>query len=290
MQRIRIMRIARAFTLIELLVVITIIVVLLSLLAPALDKAVYQAELAVCGSHLKTVATGVTVYASGSKRAYPYRPTIELGGWKRPDNIVYTAAYDDRDYLMPLMGMDALLDPLSGGIKLDPGSTTTSASVWSNYALWFGMIYTRDGKGGPGMKRIGDRWTWDGMGFDLIATDYDAILFSASDAVASHQDRDGTMEHYAMQNRAAQDYGTTKIDDIDGRMTISRWVGMNTWRRGLQDMNFAHTDGSVVRLVDLKPNGDPNDKATLDERMAMVAMGNGPDPVVETWHMNVPKP
>jgi prepilin-type N-terminal cleavage/methylation domain-containing protein len=40
-----------AFTLIELLVVITIIVVLLSLLAPALDKAICQ-ELAVCTNAL----------------------------------------------------------------------------------------------------------------------------------------------------------------------------------------------------------------------------------------------
>jgi prepilin-type N-terminal cleavage/methylation domain-containing protein len=39
-----------AFTLIELLVVVTIIVVLLSLLTPALDRAIYETELAVCAS------------------------------------------------------------------------------------------------------------------------------------------------------------------------------------------------------------------------------------------------
>jgi len=37
---------------IELLVVITIIVVLLSLLAPALDKAIYRAELPRCAASL----------------------------------------------------------------------------------------------------------------------------------------------------------------------------------------------------------------------------------------------
>ena len=48
------MRLAKsAFTLIELLVVVTIIVVLLAMLTPALDKAIYQAELAVCGAHKK---------------------------------------------------------------------------------------------------------------------------------------------------------------------------------------------------------------------------------------------
>jgi type II secretory pathway pseudopilin PulG len=34
---------------VELLVVITIIVLLLALLAPALEKAIYQAQMAVCG-------------------------------------------------------------------------------------------------------------------------------------------------------------------------------------------------------------------------------------------------
>src|ERR1043165_1931025 len=53
----------RAFTLIELLVVITIIVVLLALLTPALDKAMYQAELAVCGANLRAIANGAIPYA-----------------------------------------------------------------------------------------------------------------------------------------------------------------------------------------------------------------------------------
>ena len=63
----------RAFTLIELLVVVTIIAVLLALLTPALDSAVYQAELASCGASLDMAATGFISYASANRRVYPHR-------------------------------------------------------------------------------------------------------------------------------------------------------------------------------------------------------------------------
>ena len=69
----------RAFTLIELLVVITIIIVLLALLAPALDQAVYQAELAVCGTHLHALGAGLQTYTVDHKRHYPSRAMTASG-------------------------------------------------------------------------------------------------------------------------------------------------------------------------------------------------------------------
>src|SRR5438132_646169 len=59
-----------AFTLIELLVVVTIIAVLLALLTPALDRAIYEAELAVCGANNHALGLGVIAYAMDSKRNY----------------------------------------------------------------------------------------------------------------------------------------------------------------------------------------------------------------------------
>src|SRR6185295_546837 len=124
-----------AFTLIELLVVITIIVVLLSLLAPALDKAIYQAELAVCAANLRAIAGGAAIYASGSKRFYPYRPGVRDDmAW--PTAMIYNGSleiqtvynalwtqvnpvvYDDRPLLRTFLRLNsALCDPLTG--KLD---------------------------------------------------------------------------------------------------------------------------------------------------------------------------
>src|ERR1041385_4688748 len=62
------MRRRSAFTLIELLVVVTIIVVLLALLTPALDKAVEQAERAVCAANKHSISIGSVAYALENKK------------------------------------------------------------------------------------------------------------------------------------------------------------------------------------------------------------------------------
>lgn len=51
-----------AFMIAEVLVVITIVVVLLSLLARALDQAIYQAELATCAANMKGATSELHVH------------------------------------------------------------------------------------------------------------------------------------------------------------------------------------------------------------------------------------
>src|SRR5688500_17895560 len=63
----------RAFTLIELLVVITIIVVLLAMLTLALDKAIAEAQMAVCAANMHGIGGGAVTYAASNNRHYPYR-------------------------------------------------------------------------------------------------------------------------------------------------------------------------------------------------------------------------
>src|SRR5688500_6591470 len=60
-----------AFTLVELLVVVTIIVVLLSLLAPGMDKAVGSAQLAVCLSNQHNIGIAIAQYHHDAKNRYP---------------------------------------------------------------------------------------------------------------------------------------------------------------------------------------------------------------------------
>src|ERR1041385_8770864 len=97
-----------AFTLIELLVVITIIVVLLALLTPALDRAIYQAELTVCQSRQHAAAVGAIAYASASRRHFPDRPGPR-GGWRAM--VVYDGgAADDRPQLAAAMSLNNCLN------------------------------------------------------------------------------------------------------------------------------------------------------------------------------------
>src|SRR5687767_13925462 len=63
----------RGFMLIQLLVVIGIIVILLAILTPALDRAMYSAELAACGSTMKGLALSGLTYAFDHNRVYPSR-------------------------------------------------------------------------------------------------------------------------------------------------------------------------------------------------------------------------
>jgi prepilin-type N-terminal cleavage/methylation domain-containing protein len=62
---------AAAFTLIELLVVITIIVVLLAMLAPALDKAIESAQRTICASNLHSWGAAHSMYYMDNKRQLP---------------------------------------------------------------------------------------------------------------------------------------------------------------------------------------------------------------------------
>src|SRR5687768_5763365 len=106
------MSMRHAFTLVELMVTVTIIVILIALLAPAMDRAVYQAELATCMTRVKGIATGVQTYAVDFKRAYPDRPFVRSQA--QTTTLSYHGLSDTRPLLRPYMSINGqMICPLT---------------------------------------------------------------------------------------------------------------------------------------------------------------------------------
>ncbi len=242
------------FTLIELLVVVAIIAVLLALLTPALDKAIYQAELAVCGTHLHGIAESALAYALGNRRRYPERPIVQANANMQIDQLSTNETNrDDRPAMKKALGsLNGLLnDPLSGKVDIDGSPNVTLYFVYIPYSVGFGFRY----KGEPnGLFKLGDRFSWQGTGYDVLASDFD-IAEGNGLGIGSHPDKDGVWINQVLDNQPNPfNAGGAGQAGAAARATISWWIGNSP--RGLVDLNYAFQDGSVRRYSDVKWN-DP---------------------------------
>jgi prepilin-type N-terminal cleavage/methylation domain-containing protein len=253
-------RTRQAFTLIELLVVVTIIVVLLALLTPALERAIYSAELTACGAQMKGVGQGVTQYAMSNKRHYPYRPGVPLG-WQ-PFQLTERSSptLDERPYIMPYFSLKQLVDPLSGGeLDLSPEGTDDDSAVIATIQLWYSWGYPgqrSSTKLGQAFSFTDDRTTpAKTHRYSLLASDCDSYDPTAW-VYGSHPDRDGVMQWLELDDEGGIIPGLPVL-----KLVWSRWQAA-TPDRGLIDRNFAYQDGSVNRLTDLKTmlDGHPSMK------------------------------
>ena len=135
---------APAFTLIELLVVISIIVVLLALLVPGLEKAMASSQKAKCGTNLKAIGTACATYLNDSiSRSYPKTdgdPWSLFGKRGEPpdtNNKYSTANFDsDKRPLNKYLGITSAGSDVkvaqcpsdSGDATIDPDGATGSKS------------------------------------------------------------------------------------------------------------------------------------------------------------------
>jgi prepilin-type N-terminal cleavage/methylation domain-containing protein len=262
----------RAFTLVELLVVITIIVILLALLTPALDQAIYQAELATCGARLKGIAGGVSLYAVDYQRKYPHRPGASGDPGFKPNNIYIGNAWedvrednpqfgradqDDRVSLQGYLSVNGHLnDPLSPA-EVDFEGSAAQTQIEVSYHLWFGWQY-HVGVRERGMFKVGDRFEWtpptaEGAArtytFDFLASDVDGMDAATENGstIAGHADSDGRLVPGVLEDGApiggVRNSGTLQY-------TYSRWdSGPTPAGRGTIDVNFVSSDTSVRRYM-----------------------------------------
>jgi prepilin-type N-terminal cleavage/methylation domain-containing protein len=271
------------FTLVELLIVVTIIVVLLALLTPAMDKAIYEAELAVCSAQQRTIAQGALNYALDQRRHYPHRPAVDNveSNWQAGTLYHKPGAwgpYDDRPTLRPYLHINRLLnDPLVRPVVLDEGpdavprSSDLTADVVSSTQLWFGYRYANE----SGMHRIGDRWTFGNgaWAFDVMVSDRDVVGgqggvpkpqndpagwvvqgslktagVKAAGVQSSHPDDQGTLANVAIQD-GEHPWGGQNLN-----LTMSLWINLTPayrGQRGTLDTNYTFQDLSVHRYRDV---------------------------------------
>jgi competence protein ComGC len=254
------------FTLIELLVIVTIIVVLLALLTPALDKAIYQAELAVCAAQQKTIITGGQQYAMNFKRSYPHRAGMRTN-WE--PEMLYNGnpngtQWDTRKTIKGHIDLDLFVDPLCKKVDLSLGQTTGLAGsgiandpntieVYSSYNVWWDAQYNTGQLRFKGLFKVGDRFTWRDtsnpaapeLAFGLIVNDRDSYNPTAgvgNEAHFSHPDADNKLVSQALQDGNFS-VGAATNDHV----TISFWRLETTHLRGVEDGNYGYEDGSVIR-------------------------------------------
>ena len=261
-----------AFTLIELLVVITIIVVLLALLAPAIDRAVYRAELAVCAARLNATGETVLTYAMENKRHYPGRVGLDDPPSPRRVSDIKTDSGDDRPGMKSYMpALNAMFQcPLTG--KADLEGSLDSSYVIGSYVRWYGFQYaTTSGLGSGfvgtaspttkvaangGMRRMGDALGWtDAFGphsFRVLAGD----LYVVNNWVQSaHPDKDG-----ALFDRVVQDGPLNDDASAAGVASALQYYTFSCWNRGNQpvrgaiDRNLVMDDRSVLQIDNEKVN------------------------------------
>ena len=261
------------FTLVELLVVITIIVVLLSMLTPALDTALYQGELAVCGANHRGTATGVTSYAMAHRKRYPYRSLTDDGAQasilvdRRPGRT----PREDRTPLASYVPLGLLLDPLNGEINLDPSATQESYLIYAAKNMWWDVQFTAQDRRETRNDRMGTRFAFTIVGdagseryrFNVLVGDRFFRSVSATGSQANHPDKDGVMENVVDQNSNKWNGSLVPTD----ASTHTSWRAASV-RPGAIDMNFAYQDNSVRRLDNVSVRPAPD--VRIDERMVGV--------------------
>jgi prepilin-type N-terminal cleavage/methylation domain-containing protein len=261
----------RGFTLIELLVVVTIIVVLLALLTPALDKAIYAAELASCGAQQHGIVAGAINYAMNNKRRYPYRAGTNestSGNYfpmyiTLPFNAVHNKGnpfgYDDRPLLRPYMSMKAMLCPMAPE-PVDFEGAPSDSYICTSYSLWFGWKYTElpQNHSSRGLERYGMGWTFSKphpndasrqliQKFSVLMGDtHGQWGFGLN--VYAHPDRDGRAIARVRQEEA---WGGGPAQGQD-KNTLSFWEITTGLPSGPQfDENYGFEDGSVRSYKDV---------------------------------------
>ncbi len=285
---------SKAFTLIELLVVITIIAILMALLMPAMDRAIYQAELAACGARLRTMGTATVQYALANRRYYMERNLRAQPAQIRDNN----PDSDFRPALERAFPVNTLNDPLAKAVDLTSNSpdskARTSYSVYGSYNIFIGWNSWWDPApaGMRTLRRMGDDFNYaDGVHdyrFRILYADRDVVLAepSAPEAQSSHPDRDGRMYNLVVQDGTGPWSNAAQQTTGWEYTTLSLWRLAGDYQRGLVDDQFLFEDLSVRRYNDVIAGNSADD---TDERMVGIPVFRSDSTVVHKNWIQMPR-
>ena len=240
-----------AFTLVELLVVVTIIVVLLALLVPAIDRAMYAARMAVCGANLRGLGWMVTSYAQDNKKAYPERKAIinPVATLSTPNGDALSTPADDRVPLVRsgLFPLNKVFnDPLCEAIDVE--RSLASSELQLPFNLWWSFKWTTQ-PNEQSLNRLYGRLTRTKgtiqYSFNVLASDLEAMngLGTSDTAFIAHPDQSGKMYNVRLQDDVESPGATST------KFTYTKWTSRNVVQpRPPVDLNYVKTDNSVARF------------------------------------------
>ena len=289
------------FTLVELLVVVTIIVLLMALLAPAMDRAIHEAEMTVCAGNQGGVNLAQLTYAMDHARWYPYRAAMhdlsssgiqhrQLTVPANRGQMTSVQGYDDRPVLRPYMPVNSLQCPKTDKLDFEVGDAFDTY-IYAGFTRFAGFRYHHatttqgqnttnplaPGEPGPQMTKMGKGWTFK-IGFGPNAGDWESHIMGGDHYLAlgvfgwtveaNHQDVEGRLPLQTFQSADAPNQG---LGDADAKKTISQWTlftnpGADTLERNARsiDVNYHYDDGSVERFNALgwnPPGGDVDERS-----------------------------
>jgi prepilin-type N-terminal cleavage/methylation domain-containing protein len=264
----------RGFTLIELLVVVTIIVVLLALLSPALDRAIYVASLATCAAQQDSMVTGLQSYAMDHKRYYPDKPGARQGSdvWWTMDQLFVPSGtgrtggqtlrpFDHRITVAEYINHKFFVDPLAGNVSLAVEDTDDDGVVLASYFLLDGFQYRTGPNQGPlaeGMIKMGNRLRWfnstQRYTFNVLVSDKLHYFRAGDYTIASHPDTTlGKGQLSERQNGPALAVGPVQRDKYTYTHYNFFKINDAEGAHGLLDLNYGMQDGSVRQVGDIEP-------------------------------------